>query len=107
MRKRIYQFGFKFFSPSALGWNPVVDCRIMRNPFRQGIPEDVLKADVRALPEFEGLVQYGMFHLNEVDVIYVGCLYGRHRSGAVAEEIAKRTGAVVQKIGDVAGLRSL
>lgn len=95
MTKTIVQFAFKQLQPHGL---PTIDCRVLPNPYQKGIPDTVLRERVRALPNFEDVVNAGVELLSEKDKIWVGCLYGRHRSVAVAEEIAKRTGATVQSV---------
>lgn len=95
MNKRIIQFGFKHVSPTSMNWGPVLDCRTIKNPFYPGISDEEGKAKARLDPKFEGLVQEGVQLIAEHETLYVGCYGGKHRSGAVAEEIGKRTGAIV------------
>ena len=91
--KVIQQFGFKFKSPIGA----VLDCRVLPNPFKHGVPDEVLIERVRGLEGFNELVQKGVQLLAKHDEIYVGCAFGRHRSGAVAQEIARQTGAEIRK----------
>lgn len=49
------------------------------------------KDKARAAPQFPGLVAKGIQLLSEKKVLACGCDYGKHRSVAVAEEIAKQT----------------
>lgn len=84
--KTILQFGYKKGIPTGV---PLLDCRVIKNPYKVGVSEDVLKAQVRASPEFGKVVKQGFKLLTESDTIACGCLWGVHRSGAVAEELAK------------------
>lgn len=95
MTKRIVQFGYKWVSPESMNWGPVLDCRVIKNPWTRGTPDEVLFAAVRMHTLFPEVVFNGVKMLEEHDVIYVGCQFGKHRSGAVSREIAKRTGAVI------------
>lgn len=98
MSKLIVQFGMRHHGDAAAKHEiPLVDCRIIPNPYRRGarVSDDEQRAKVREEPQFEGLVRYGASLLKRRDVIGVACLYGRHRSVAVAEEIAARTGAQI------------
>jgi RNase adapter protein RapZ len=92
---RIVSFGYKHRKPpKALA---VFDCRDLRNP--HNMPElkaltglDKLVSDyVRASPAFELLVHYAISHrgLDEFTLAF-GCLGGRHRSVATAEEVGDR-----------------
>lgn len=93
--KRIIQFGFKNESPEAMNWSPVIDCRGMSNPYKRGQSDEHLKNQVKKAPQFMRYVKEVVEALREHDTVYVGCAYGKHRSGAVAEEAASRTGAVI------------
>ena len=95
MSKIIHQFGFKWFQPPE--GVAVLDCRILQNPFKRGTPDNILIETVRALDLFEVTVLGGMQLLAIHDEIYVGCAFGKHRSGAVSQELAKRTGAIIVK----------
>lgn len=95
MTKRIVQFGFEWVSPESMNWGPVLDCRVIQNPWVRGTPDEVLIRAVEKHPLFEEVVQQGIKMLEEHDVIYVGCQFGKHRSGAVATEIAKRLQIIV------------
>ena len=97
--KKIVQFGFKFIDPMKLKGVPVLDCRVIKNPYSKFLSEDAQKEIVRNNPLFNEVVAVGVQLLSEHDKIFVGCLFGKHRSGAVSEEIAKRTGAVIQHFG--------
>lgn len=98
MTKVIKQFGFKHYNPPKDV--PVLDCRVIKNPWVRGLPDAFMIETVRKHPLFESVVQKGVQLLTDNDEIYVGCLFGKHRSGAVAEEIAKRTGAQITKFKD-------
>lgn len=96
--KTIIQFAFTKVDESELPEELVVDCRCIRNPYRKGVADGVLRAEVRKSAGFLEAVFKGVALLEKSDVIYVGCAYGRHRSVAVAEEIAVRTGAVIERL---------
>jgi hypothetical protein len=100
--KRIVQFGFKpHGNPYVEGGGvPVVNCTVIPNPWRRGdkATDEQRIAKVRLDPQFEELVEKGVRLLRDYDKIGVACLHGKHRSGAVAAEIAERTGAVVEKL---------
>jgi RNase adaptor protein for sRNA GlmZ degradation len=98
MSKQIYQFGFKNVDENKLRGEAVLDCRIIKNPFVRGIPDAVLIEKVRTNPLFEQVVKQGVQMLKTNDSIFVGCLFGKHRSGAVAQEIAARTGAIILRM---------
>lgn len=94
MRKRVVQFSFKLQgAPPGL---PVVDCRIIPNPFAAHASDERRLAAVRQDHRFESLVKRGVALLLLHDTIAVGCTWGKHRSGAVALEIATRTGAELE-----------
>lgn len=98
MSKLIVQFSIKHHGDAAAKHEiPLVDCRIIPNPWRRGdrASDDERRAKVREEPQFEGLVRYGTSLLARHKAIGVACLFGRHRSVAVAEEIAARTGAQI------------
>lgn len=69
---------------------PQIDCRIIRNPYFEGITMEQAEAKVRKDPNFEPEVARGLRLLSTNDVLVVGCLYGKHRSVVVATEIARR-----------------
>jgi RNase adaptor protein for sRNA GlmZ degradation len=96
--KTIYQFGYRNSQPPE-GF-PTVDCRTIPNPWTRGdnASDEERKAKVRLDPRFESLVDHGVSLLESWDLIAVGCVFGKHRSGAVADEIAKRTGAEIVKV---------
>jgi len=79
----IYAFSFKNSRHKIPNGTPILDCRTMKNCF------SVSKA--QAAPQFPGLVAKGINILERQKVIACGCDYGKHRSVAVAEEIAKQT----------------
>jgi RNase adaptor protein for sRNA GlmZ degradation len=87
MSKSIVQFGFK--KHHTIEETATIDCRVLRNPYKEGVPDEELIAKVRLTEGFEDLVQEGVQLLAKHDIIYVGCMYGKHRSGAVAQEIAR------------------
>lgn len=89
MTKIIYQLGFKVddFPPTV----PIVDCRIIRNPFSMcGADEEREKA-VRDDINFDRLVgECTYLLLTQYDELIVACSYGRHRSGEVVKEVRRR-----------------
>ena len=98
MVKRIIQFAYKKVDPAVEGWSPVLDCRRLRNTYRSGVPDELLKQLVREQNIFPTVVADGMAMLEANDVIYVGCAFGKHRSGAVADALAAKTGATIEKV---------
>ena len=97
MSKVIVQFGFKFIDKERLYGIPVLDCRVLKNPFSKFLSDEAQKQIVRDNPHFKEVVDAGMQLLAKHDKIFVGCLYGKHRSGAVAEELARLTGASIKR----------
>jgi len=89
----IYQFAFKQFP--SMKEESMLDCRVLKNPFKWGVADEVLKQDVQDDPKFEQIVQKGLELIKKHGHVYVGCQYGKHRSGAVTEALAKETGALV------------
>lgn len=86
--KTIIQFGYKNVNNIPKGI-PLLDCRVISNPYKSGVSAEHLKAQVKLNPEFGKLVKHGVSLLHKNDTIGVGCLYGVHRSGAVSEELSK------------------
>lgn len=87
--RRILQFGYRVATelpPDA----PVIDCRCISNPFARAKTDAERYALVRADPLFETLVLRVGRALLKHPVVAVGCGYGKHRSGAVVEEVVKR-----------------
>lgn len=93
--KQIHVFAYKFKRPMNM---PLVDCRVLPNPYKEGVPDDVLRERVRALPEFAPLVDRCVNLFNHYEDIGIGCLWGRHRSVAVASEVARITGATITRV---------
>lgn len=87
-KKTIIQFGYKNVNSIPKGV-PLLDCRVIKNPYKSGVSAEVLKNQVKLNPEFGKLIKQGVSLLNNNDTIACGCLYGIHRSGAVVEELAK------------------
>ena len=99
MGKTIVQFGFRNILHSMLQGKVVLDCRVLRNPYKPGVPDETLIARVEQDPLFKALVARGVDLLtNHYDRLYIGCEFGRHRSGAVAHAIQSATGAEIRKI---------
>ena len=97
--KTIVQFSFKYATLDQLAGKCVVDCRVMTNPYKKHQSEEYLKNQVRKAPQFMQVVVEAVEALRNHDEVYVGCHYGKHRSGAVAEEVARLTGATITKAG--------
>ena len=95
--KLIHQFGFKHVIHADLENLPVLDCRVIPNPYNPRLTDEAAMQLVRDNKLFEQVVQEGLQLLAANDTIYCGCLFGKHRSGAVAQELAKRTGAKIVK----------
>jgi len=89
---------FAFKDHPLLARHPILDCRVLKNPFKYGVPDVVLKQNVTLDPNFSQVVQQGLDMLKESGVVYIGCQFGKHRSGAVIDEIAKTTEVIVQRI---------
>lgn len=95
--KTILQFGFKWMRTDSLigkhGFgedSPVVDCRVLKNPYSPSLSTDECMAMACMDPLFTRVVEEGLAGLSWSETIAVGCSYGKHRSGAVAREIARR-----------------
>jgi len=88
--KTIITFGYNLPTQLPEGC-PVIDCRVIKNPYSnyKHDPEGARRV-VRSDPFFEQLVKRGTEALLMYDTVAVGCLYGVHRSGTVAEEILHR-----------------
>ena len=97
MTKTIVQFAYKYVSPESMNWGPVIDCRTMPNPYKKGFTDEYLKGEVRKTANFALIVKKALDALAEHDTIYIGCAFGKHRSGAVADEVANLTGAKIKK----------
>ncbi len=99
----LYQFAYNNFThgkPSP-AMTPVLDCRIPTNTYRRGYSDEWCKDRVRNDPLFESVVQQGVPLLKTHGVLWVGCSYGKHRSGAVASEISERTGDRVSIVAQI------
>lgn len=85
--KQIIQFGFSVHPvPDGV---PIVDCRPLPNPHKE--PDRVKQRwIVRTHPLFKHLVEQALQLLATHDKIGIGCAYGIHRSGMVAEEVERR-----------------
>jgi RNase adaptor protein for sRNA GlmZ degradation len=94
----IKQFGFKFVQPPEGA--VVLDCRVIKNPFSRGIADQVLLERVRNSPGYAEVINQGLQLIAKNKEVWVGCLYGRHRSAAVAQELAAATGAIIQRVRD-------
>ena len=91
----IIQFGYKYQEPPVKA--QVVDCRIIPNPWSPGISDVEAKHRVTSSGHFERLVARAVQLIAAGETVWIGCTFGRHRSGAVAEEVAKRTGAQIRR----------
>ena len=89
----VYQFSYKRHGRPT-GW-PTLDCR--RLPNRMSV------AAARRLPRFQAMVAEGVELLRVHGKLAVGCLYGRHRSVAVAEEIVRTMAGATMHRADTGG----
>jgi len=90
----IIQFGYKKHTPPKGAG--VVDCRVIPNPWLASRSDRTLRKLVEADPQFPGLVEKAIKLLTKNGTVYIGCLYGKHRSGAVAQEVSRRTGVAIE-----------
>lgn len=95
--KRVIQFSYKLDGGPPEGV-PVIDCRVIQNPYRMANTDAARIELVEKHPAFPVLVEVGVGVLGVQDAIAVGCTWGRHRSGAVARAIAALTGATVERL---------
>lgn len=95
--KLVVQFGYIYNQPLPDNL-PVIDCRVLPNVYKRGWTDAALKEEVRKLEGFPALVEAGLRLLDTHDQVWVGCLYGVHRSGAVAEELVRQTGGILRKV---------
>lgn len=92
---RVTSFSYKFGPvPMRHGRRLVIDARVIDNPYQHGEADEVMRANVLAEPLAQLLVDQGVEYLEAHPdcMVAVGCSYGRHRSVAVADEIARRVG---------------
>lgn len=96
--KTIIQFGFSRHQPPS--GVPVVDCRGITNPWRRDdrATDEQRFARVRSSSKFEPLVQEVLRQFEHQDVVAIGCAWGRHRSGAVAQEVRTRLEHLGQEV---------
>jgi len=92
--KTILQFGFKNGVPEGV---PVIDCRAIPNPYHASDDPKEVARIVRASKYFNALTMKACWALAHRDTIAIGCTHGVHRSGEVAKEVAKATGAKIEK----------
>jgi UPF0042 nucleotide-binding protein len=93
---RVLSFSYKFGPEPkrTTGHTLWLDARCVTNPYRHGEPDETMRAGVLRDPGAQRLVERGVQYLTDVPdgVVFVGCSYGRHRSVAIADEIARRFG---------------
>ena len=85
--KTIVTFGYRLRNPPTGA--PYVDCRHLPNPFRTAKTDEERIEIVKKHTLFAPTVEVGVKLLEMWDEIWVGCEFGKHRSGAVAEGIAE------------------
>ena len=117
LKVNLLSFGYKFGIPADA--DLVMDCRFIPNPHWQpelrpksGLDSDVSKAVLSAaeVPEFldryvamfESIARGYLHEGKKFITLAIGCTGGKHRSVALAEELAKRlNGMTVAKDGEV------
>jgi len=117
LKVNLLSFGYKFGIPADA--DLVMDCRFIPNPHWQpelrpksGLDSDVSKAVLSAaeVPEFldryvamfESIARGYLHEGKKFITLAIGCTGGKHRSVAIAEELAKRlNGMTVTKDGEV------
>ena len=117
LKVNLLSFGYKFGIPADA--DLVMDCRFIPNPHWQpelrpknGLDSDVSKAVLSAaeVPEFldryvamfESIARGYLHEGKKFITLAIGCTGGKHRSVAIAEELAKRlNGLTVAKDGEV------
>jgi UPF0042 nucleotide-binding protein len=117
LKVNLLSFGYKFGIPADA--DLVMDCRFIPNPHWQpelrpksGLDSDVSKAVLSAaeVPEFldryvamfESIARGYLHEGKKFITLAIGCTGGKHRSVAIAEELAKRlNGMTVAKDGEV------
>jgi len=117
LKVNLLSFGYKFGIPADA--DLVMDCRFIPNPQWQpelrpksGLDSDVSKAVLSAaeVPEFldryvamfESIARGYLHEGKKFITLAIGCTGGKHRSVAIAEELAKRlNGMTVAKDGEV------
>jgi len=95
-RKYILVFSYKFTGPPVPAV-PVVDCRVLPNPYSLGATPEARRALVRQLSGYESLVKKAVTLLALHPTIAIGCAWGKDRSRAVAEGVAALTGAEIRE----------
>jgi len=117
LKVNLLSFGYKFGIPADA--DLVMDCRFIPNPHWQpelrpksGLDSDVSKAVLSAaeVPEFldryvamfESIARGYLHEGKKFITLAIGCTGGKHRSVAIAEELAKRlNGMTVARDGEV------
>ena len=117
LKVNLLSFGYKFGIPADA--DLVMDCRFIPNPHWQpelrpknGLDADVSKAVLNAaeVPEFldryvamfESIARGYLHEGKKFITLAIGCTGGKHRSVAIAEELAKRlNGMTIAKDGEV------
>ncbi len=95
---RVLSFGYKFQAKPRGAF--VLDARVITNPYKHGEPDEVMRNRALDTAEAHQLVERGVAWLREhpEGTLAVGCSYGRHRSVAVANEIARRVGVAAEHL---------
>ena len=95
--KLVMSFGYAFGKPSPNEFDAVYDARRFRNPYgnpklrnKDGRDQSVRLAVLSDPDVMEFILKVIKLNSNSVAI---GCMGGKHRSVAIAEVIARRTGA--------------
>lgn len=68
---------------------PVLDCRVIDNPYSKHKTDAARFDAIRNHPYFNVLVAHGVAKYKKYGKVACGCDFGRHRSRVVAEEIGR------------------
>ena len=101
--KIIYQLGYKVDTfPVDI---PIVDCRVIRNPYSPTKSKDQMEREVRQSSVFMILVLDSIKLLENYNSVIIACSYGRHRSGEVVKETVRILSMLNIKVEVIKGIR--